>query len=318
MSESLQHGSDDIESTSNNVRRKRQHGQIREALRLKRPTIHPRTRNRPIPRKAGSNEKELVAAAILRAQDELEMALSELDMMPMLDPHAVAHRAHALNNFLTVSSGTVKLLSLTLADHPEQDVHNLLMGLGHATELMRQTVSQLMSSAVPQDTKLRMRKWDLVLHLVPRICTFYQRVADQKQIVIKNDFADNVAPVWTDPLAVAAVLDNLLSNAVKFSQPGKRIWVEVRAEQDIIVCSIRDEGPGLSAADQEKLFQHGVRLSPQPTGDELSSGYGLAVAKDLVEKLGGQLWCESIEGQGSRFSFSLLAYRGQDLETESS
>jgi signal transduction histidine kinase len=75
------------------------------------------------------------------------------------------------------------------------------------------------------------------------------------------------------------------------------------------VCEVRDNGPGLSPADQARLFQRGVRLTPTPTGGEPSSGYGLAVAKELVEKLGGKIWCESVLGLGCCFSFRLPAYQ---------
>ncbi len=257
------------------------------------------------------SDKVKVAAAISRAEAELEQALSELAKMPAVDPGAVAFAAHALNNYLTVTGGTVDLLLLSLADHPDPQVRTWLEGLGHATELMCHTVSQLMNSSAPQDARLRLMRWDLPL-LVQRTCNYYQRVAEQKKILIVLGPSVDVPPVWTDPVAVAAVLDNLLSNAVKYSQPEKRIWVQVQGEAASATCSVRDEGPGLSPEDQAKLFQRGVRLSPLPTGGELSSGYGLAVAKELVEKLGGQLWCDSQLGVGSCFSFRLPAYREQE------
>ena len=110
-------------------------------------------------------------------------------------------------------------------------------------------------------------------------------------------------------MAVAAVLDNLLSNAVKYSLPGKRIWVQIFAAQNGVVCGVRDEGPGLTPEDQAKLFQRGSRLTPKPTGGEPSTGYGLAVAKEFIERLGGTIRCESVLGQGSCFSFQLPRYQ---------
>jgi signal transduction histidine kinase len=78
-----------------------------------------------------------------------------------------------------------------------------------------------------------------------------------------------------------------------------------------VVCSVREEGPGSNPEDQAKLFQRGVQLSSVPTGGESSSGYGLAVAKELIDKLGGGLWCKSSLGAGACFSFRLPAYQGQ-------
>jgi signal transduction histidine kinase len=74
------------------------------------------------------------------------------------------------------------------------------------------------------------------------------------------------------------------------------------------VCTVQDEGPGLDAEEQARLFQRGIRLSPVPTGGESSSGYGLAVAKEPIEKIEGEIWCESQPGQGASFSFRLLIY----------
>ncbi|MBM4070872.1 MAG: HAMP domain-containing histidine kinase [Planctomycetes bacterium] len=261
------------------------------------------------------SDKDQVAAAISRAQAELERALDELDQLPAFDPGVIAFTAHALNNYLTVTGGTVELLLLSLADYPDANVRNWVEGLEHATELMQHTVNQLITSTSSQDIKFHLMKWDL-LQLVQRACNYYQRVAERKKILILCHSLGDVPPVWTDPVAVAAILDNLLSNAVKYSQPGKRIWVQLQQEEASVVCCIRDEGPGLSPEDQLKLFQRGVRLSPRPTGNEPSSGYGLAVAKELAEKLGGQIWCESQLGLGSSFSFRLPAYQAQSPVSE--
>jgi signal transduction histidine kinase len=144
--------------------------------------------------------------------------------------------------------------------------------------------------------------------LVRRACEHYQHVAERKQIAISLAIEVTSPVVWVDRVAVAAVLDNLLSNAVKFSPEQKHIWVRVTAEPAHLVCSVQDEGPGLSADEQSRLFQRGVRLSPTPTAGEPSTGYGLAVAKELIGKLHGDLWCESHSGQGATFSFRLPLY----------
>jgi two-component system, sensor histidine kinase LadS len=256
------------------------------------------------------SEKEQATAAILRAQAELEQALGELAKMPAFDPGTVAFSAHALNNYLSVTGGTVELLLWSLAEHPNPQIRKWLEGLGHVTELMRHAVSRLMTSSAPKDAGLRFLKWDLA-PLVRRACNYYQRIADRKNIFIVCEPTIDIPPVWTDPVAVAAVMDNLLSNAVKYSVPGKQIWVQVRGEVTSVVCSVRDEGPGLNPEDQAKLFQRGVQLSSVPTGGESSSGYGLAVAKELIDKLGGDLWCTSTLGAGACFSFRLPAYQGQ-------
>jgi signal transduction histidine kinase len=253
-------------------------------------------------------DKKQIVSGILRAQSELEQVLYELEKLPPISESAVHFAAHALNNFLTVTGGTVELLLLMLAKHPDEQVLTGLKALQQATNLMTHTVSQLVNAETGRDAQLRFEKVELPV-MAQRFRLFYQRIADQKQIQCLSGSTGNVPPVWTDRVATAAALDNLFSNAVKYSPPGKRIWVEVAAQQEWVVCRVRDEGPGLSQEDQAKLFQRGTTLTPKPTGGEPSTGYGLAVAKELIEKVGGEIWCESVLGQGSCFFFRLPQYQ---------
>lgn len=210
-----------------------------------------------------SEAKGRVASAIGRAQAELDQALAELELTPAFDATSVAFAAHALHNYLTVSARAVELLFVELAAHPNAQVRVWLEGLQHATQLMARTVAQLISSSVTAEVKLRFEKVDLPI-LIQRACDYYQRVSDRKSIRLTADSTTNVPLVWTDRVAVAAALDNLLSNAVKYSEPNKQVWVQARGEKGWAVCSVRDEGPGLSPEDQAQLFQKGVPLTPNP------------------------------------------------------
>jgi signal transduction histidine kinase len=217
---------------------------------------------------------------------------------------SVSFVAHALSNYLNITAGTVELLLLSLAEHPDPQIRTGLEALQQATNLMTHTVSQLMTTSTGPDAELRLDQVDLTI-LVQRFSTYYQRIADRKQIRCLSGSTGDVPSVRTDRVTIAVVLDNLFSNAVKYSPPGALIRVQVSAEPDGVVCSVCDEGPGLSQADQAKLFQRGVQLTPKPTGGESSAGYGLAVAKEFIERLGGTIWCKSVLGQGACFSFRL-------------
>jgi hypothetical protein len=108
-----------------------------------------------------SEAKEKVASAIARAQRELEEALSELNGMPVFDQSAVVFTAHALNNYLTVTGGTVELILARLAEHPDEQVRVWLEGLQHVTALMTRTVGQLMNISTTAEPKFRLCKVDL-------------------------------------------------------------------------------------------------------------------------------------------------------------
>ena len=258
--------------------------------------------------------KDQIVSSILKARTELDEVLYELEKLPAISESSVYFAAHALNNYLTVTGGTVRLLQIMLAENPDVQVRKGLEALQQATNLMMHTVSQLVNADTGLEAQLRFEKVEMPI-MAQRFCNYYQRIADQKQIRCLLESTTDVPPVWTDRVATAAALDNLFSNAVKYSPPGKRIWVEIVTQQDGVVCRVRDEGPGLSQADQAKLFQRGIKLTPQPTGGEPSTGYGLAVAKELIEKVGGTIWCESVLGQGACFSFRLPQYQEQVHES---
>jgi signal transduction histidine kinase len=251
--------------------------------------------------------QESAIASIELAKSELEGALEKLRDLPTLDPNTIRYAAHAMKNYLTVTSVGVDLLSRALADYSNRDVAIWLEGLRHTTKLMTQTVRLLTNASVAIKLELKWEKVDLPT-LVQRACNYYNIQAREKRLQIVFESSATSPHVWTDRVATAVVLDNLLSNALKFSGPGKIVRVLITEEPSHLVCSVQDEGPGLSKDEQKKLFQKGVRLGPVPTGGEVSTGYGLAVARDLIKKLGGEIWYEKKAPHGSCFSFRLPLY----------
>jgi signal transduction histidine kinase len=245
-----------------------------------------------------------VAQAIENAKAELDEALSELDRVPAFDSAAIGFVAHAMNNYLAVTEATLNLVKNALRDHPDREVVTWLEGLGHVAQLMHHTVGRLLRVSAPAEFALKPDHVNLPL-LMRRACDYYGRSAARKQLQIVCRSVGNVPLAWADRVAVAVVADNLLSNAVKFSNVGGEIQVQIMAGPGGVVCSVRDRGPGLSAIDQTRLFQRGVTLGAAPTAGEPSTGFGLAVAKDFVDRMGGKLWCESEPGQGACFSFRL-------------
>jgi signal transduction histidine kinase len=111
--------------------------------------------------------------------------------------------------------------------------------------------------------------------------------------------------VFADPKFVFAVLDNLLSNAIKFSPFGSAVTVRVTEFEGRVRIAVRDQGPGLTEADRQRLFGRFSRLSAKPTGGEKSVGLGLSIAKQMVEACGGRIWAESEAGKGATFLVEL-------------
>ncbi len=250
--------------------------------------------------------RDRVAESIEEAKADLDKALTELMTIPAVDSTTVGYVAHALNNYLTLTTVTVELLQAALRDNPNPEVRTWLDGLLHVTDLMSHTVGKLLDVSA-NGFPLKIEPMNLFI-LMTRVCNHYGRVANRKHIKVSFRGIGDIPLVSADRVGVAVVADNLLSNAVKFSKPGAVIQAQLMTEPGWVVCSIRDEGPGISPENQAKLFQKGVTLGATPTGGEPTVGYGLALAKDMMDRMHGKLWCESEPGRGSRFSFRLPSH----------
>jgi PAS domain S-box-containing protein len=118
-----------------------------------------------------------------------------------------------------------------------------------------------------------------------------------------------VPKVLVDADRVVQILINLLSNAIKFTLPppesAGRIEVQAHIESPLAFVTIRDSGIGISAEDQEMLFEKFFRAGNSDTRQADGTGLGLPISKALLENMGGELWLESTPGEGSVFTFTL-------------
>jgi CheY-like chemotaxis protein len=110
--------------------------------------------------------------------------------------------------------------------------------------------------------------------------------------------------VLADPMRLRQVMLNLLSNAIKYNRPGGQVSLSWRTVGEQVRVAVRDTGPGLSVAQQEKLFRAFERLQAEKTGVE-GTGIGLALSKWLVDLMQGAIGVDSAPGDGCEFWFTL-------------
>ena len=119
--------------------------------------------------------------------------------------------------------------------------------------------------------------------------------------------------VFADNHILQTVIRNLVSNAVKFTPKGGKISVSAEATSDKgVQISIKDTGIGMSPKMVDNLFRLDVQTNRKGTEGEPSTGLGLMLCKEFVEKHGGKIWVESEEGNGSTFYFTLPYYVGHE------
>jgi two-component system phosphate regulon sensor histidine kinase PhoR len=114
-------------------------------------------------------------------------------------------------------------------------------------------------------------------------------------------------PVECDPGRIRQVLDNLLSNAIKYSPLGGIVTVSCSARNGTVECSVTDTGMGLSPEDSKDLFTRFFRSAAARNSSIPGLGLGLALSKDIVERHGGTIACQSDLGEGTVFTFTLPA-----------
>ena len=129
-------------------------------------------------------------------------------------------------------------------------------------------------------------------------------VAAKKDITLENYINDNIQPM-ADRLMLTSVLQNLISNAIKFTHKGGLVKLSSAQENGRIIINIQDNGIGIKPEDREKLFSIDKGYTSKGTAGEKGTGFGLIIAREMVLKMGGEIWAESTPGKGSVFSFSL-------------
>jgi signal transduction histidine kinase len=145
---------------------------------------------------------------------------------------------------------------------------------------------------------------DLVA-LVERIVARFRVTTERHRIAVHA--APEHIVILADPRRIEQVLSNLMSNAIKYSPDGGEIDISVREDQKdkAVLLSARDHGIGIPAHQQNRVFSRFMRADNAHAHNIGGTGLGLYLCRELVERHGGRIWFESIEGLGSTFFISL-------------
>jgi CheY-like chemotaxis protein len=151
------------------------------------------------------------------------------------------------------------------------------------------------------------KSWCRLDELCNSSIQFVRQLALSKHIKIRLNVQDGDMLVWVDERRVKQILINLLNNAVKFTDNGKQIGLDVACDRagGWVNFSVWDEGIGINAEDQEKLFKPFVQLESGLARMHEGTGLGLALVSRLTESHGGTIELISKRGEGSRFTIRL-------------
>ena len=174
--------------------------------------------------------------------------------------------AHDLKNPLNIVMGFAELIATGRNASRERDQEDARYIID-AAERMISLITQLLdvNSLEQGRFPIELEACDLG-QISGEVVASHSAAAERKRITVYAAEAMTPAQVLADPTATRGILDNLLSNAIKYSPPGRDVFVRMRNTPEGVVWEVQDQGPGLTEADQARLFQKFTKLSARPTG----------------------------------------------------
>ena len=228
----------------------------------------------------------------------------------------VANVSHELRTPLSVIKGCVETLVDGHRTMSVEDRERFLLTTQRHTERLHSILQDLLvlSRLESGDPGLRREPASLVALAGQVIAEYRERPATKAhRIELAVDGA--LPDIEIDGLKITQVFENLLDNAVKYTPAGSRIDVQIRRADTEIEVVVRDNGPGIPAADQPRLFERFYRVDKGRSREQGGTGLGLSIVKHIIQLHGGRVWVESVVGKGAAFFFTLPASAGPAVIT---
>lgn len=211
--------------------------------------------------------------------------------------------SHELKTPVTSVKAYVQVLQRRLAREGNTSVVAHLGKIDTQINKLTTLIGDLLDVTKIKSGKLQFHESDFALdEQVTETVEEVQRTAERHTIVIEGA---SDAIIHGDPDRIGQVLVNLLTNAVKYSPEGSTVVVRTTSDGADVTVSVRDSGVGISAETAPHVFEQFYRATNEHQGSVAGLGLGLYIASEIVQRHGGAIWVESVEGQGSTFSFSL-------------
>ncbi len=260
-------------------------------------------------------EMKQIQEDLVLANQELSRLSDKLKQMWQIAQEArqakaefVANVSHELRTPLNMIIGFAELMTEAPRVYGRKLPPTLLADIGaihaNAQHLARLVDDILDLSQVEAGRMALSKSWSAVAVIIEEAAQEVRSLYESKHLYVQADVPPDLPPVYCDATRIRQVLLNLLSNAGRFmEQGGARIRARHQANE--VVISVTDTGPGIPAADVQRLFQPFSQLDASIRRRQGGSGLGLAISKQFVEMHEGRMWVESEVGVGTTFYFTL-------------
>jgi PAS domain S-box-containing protein len=212
--------------------------------------------------------------------------------------------SHELRSPLTVIMGALKTALADGSLLSKEEMQQLLEDAAYETDSLSHLLENLLELSRVQADRLALYVTPVNLRvLVHKVVEQVRRQSTRHRFLV--DLPRELPPIQADELRLGRILCNLLENGVNYSPDGGDIRVFAQRNGDVMTIGVSDQGIGISADDQARLFQPFERGEVAKIGGIGGAGLGLLVCRRLVEAHGGKIWVESEPGHGSSFFFTL-------------
>jgi signal transduction histidine kinase len=244
---------------------------------------------------------QLTATALQRARSydvELEKR-RRAELVAQARAEVLGIVAHDLRNPLSLIVTSSELLEEDLEPERRQQILDIAKRAG---KQMNRLIEDLLDTAQMQSRKLSLDLEELsVAGILRQADETFQPRAERRQLLLTVILPSEDLFVRADALRVQQVLGNLIGNALKFTPADGYVTVRAVAGENEVAFHVTDSGPGISQDQIPHLFEQFW----QARNDKRGVGLGLTIAKGIADAHGGRIWCDSMPGQGSTFSFTL-------------
>jgi PAS domain S-box-containing protein len=250
-------------------------------------------------------DQSAVAIQNARLFSEIAEKGKELAVASQHKSQFLANMSHELRTPLNAILGYTELIADGIYGQPSEKMLGVLKRLESNGKHLLGLINDVLDLSKIEAGQLELELSDYSLQdIAQTVRSTLEPLAADKKLAFKVEVAAKMPPGHGDGRRLTQVLINLVGNAIKFTDAGE-VVITAGATDGSFHLSVRDTGPGISAADQAKLFQEFQQADNAITRKKGGTGLGLAISKRIIEMHGGKIWVESQLGQGAMFAFTL-------------
>ena len=260
-------------------------------------------------------DQAVIAIENVRLFDEIQDKSRQLEVASQHKSQFLANMSHELRTPLNAILGYTELMADGIYGELPEKTMGVLKRLESNGRHLLGLINDVLDLSKIEAGQLVLELTDYSLEdIAQTVRSTLEPLAADKKLAFKVEMVSKLPAGFGDGRRLTQVLINLVGNAIKFTDAGE-VVISGGANDGSFHLSVRDTGPGISAADQSKLFQEFQQADNAITRKKGGTGLGLAISKRIVEMHGGKIWVELQVGKGSTFSFTVPVRAVQQVVT---